>query len=131
MKKRHFILIAILFVAIFSIVGYKVPVSAASLGKVVCVNKIKGKYVYYNNCNVNIETPEIKGVLKKAKITKKTKYYCYLNDDFDATTEVPRVSKKTFINAIKDAKIWNAEGFYVFGKFKKGKCTKLMEPYWP
>ena len=130
MRKKCIVAFIILF-AFFSIFSFETPVSASSMGKVICVTQIKGKYVYYYNCDVNIETPVIKGVRKKAKLTNKTKYYCYLTDDVNADTEVPRVSKKTFKQAVKDAKQWNGNGFYVFGKFKNGKCVKLMEPYWP
>lgn len=130
MRKKCIVAFIILF-AFFSIFSFETPVSASSMGKVICVTQIKGKYVYYYNCDVNIETPVIKGVRKKAKLTNKTKYYCYLTDDVNADTEVPRVSKKTFKQAVKDAKQWNDNGFYVFGKFKNGKCVKLMEPYWP
>lgn len=130
MRKKCIVAFIILF-AFFSIFSFETPVSASSMGKVICVTQIKGKYVYYYNCDVNIETPVIKGVRKKAKLTNKTKYYCYLTDDVNADTEVPHVSKKTFKQAVKDAKQWNNNGFYVFGKFKNGKCVKLMEPYWP
>lgn len=130
MRKKYIMAVIMLFV-VFSIFSFKLPASASSMGKVICVNQIKGKYVYYYNCDVNIETPVIKGARKRAKLTNKTKYYCYLTDDFDAMTEVSRVSKKTFKKAMKDAKQWDHNGFYVFGKFKKGKCVRLMEPYWP
>ena len=130
MRKKCIVAFIILF-AVFGIFSFGTPVSASSMGKVICVTQIKGKYVYYYNCDVNIETPVIKGVRKRAKLTNKTKYYCYLTDDVDADTEVSRVSKKTFKQTVKDAKQWNDDGFYVFGKFKKGKCVRLMEPYWP
>ena len=131
MKLKKYVLAFVMLFAVFGILGYKTPVVASSMGKVICVTQIKGKYVYYYDCDVNIETPEIKGTRKRAKLTNKTKYYCYLTDDFDAMTEVPQVSKKTFKKAMKDAKQWGNIGFYVFGKFKGGRCVRLMEPYWP
>lgn len=100
--------------------------------KPICVTKIQGNYVYYYNCKMKIETPVIQGKQCKAKITDKTKYYCYTSGQKYSPFVCPKkVSKTTFIKYINKAKKYNKKGFYIYGTFQSDKCTKLEEPYWP
>lgn len=125
MKKKIFML----FLACFLLLGINSNAQAAR--RLICVTGIKGTTMTYYSAKVQQEWPVKYGKKKKVKLTKKAKYYCYKNNNYDADTKVPRVSKKRFVKKVKTVKKYNKEGFYVFATFKKKKCVKLVEPYWP
>ncbi len=98
--------------------------------KLICVTDIQGRYIYYYNCILDPNVPEIQGKEKKIKLSDKIKYYCKTDNSFDnGYFESEKVSKKKFIKRLNRLECYS-EGIYVVATFEDNECIRVFEPYW-
>ncbi len=128
-KKRLFSCMLLLLFA-FGLFSLTQKNAEASTKKYVCVTKLTSKKVYYYNLWFEGEIPHTTGKKHSLKL-KKTKYYLFKNNDFDADSVPSRCSKKKMKRKISQCKRNRERGFYCMIKIKKKKCVKIEEVYWP